>query len=743
MKLANLNTKYPRVSVVINTCDRGAYLGDTLEGLKQQTYKNFEVVLVNGPSIDNTEEVAKSYNVRYYTAPFNISVSRNVGIKNAAGDILAFIDDDAVPEANWLSDLVDAYIADPEIGAAGGFVYNGDGSDFQFCYGMIDKWGYPQTRTDVPYDFNEPNAHFYNINIGTNASYLRTALIEAGGFDEEIEYYHDESDVCVRLINKGYKVAELDNAFVHHKMAPSMRRDNARLVKNWDAIVKNTIYYGIKNSAGLAPLYKRVFKFLPKEIKKFVGMFLLFIRGHYTPWQYVVRNFSLMRAFFRGYYRGFFQPRKLLKDYNYQPEKFKQFIEDNDEKKVLDLVLVSQGYPPTNTDGISRYNHTLAKQLANMGHRVYVISKSPEKGKHNIFYREKHWVYYHDPSEFAREATGFGRTDDLLAHNKSVYETVKGIATKGKIDAILAPLWDVEGLALVRNKLAPTAITLMSPLKKVVETQWYWIDDPSIDTIYELEKYCIENADGVMPISNGIKDTIGQAYGINWETISARVPVETIPLGVDPSITSAKKQGRKAKKEEISILFVGRFERRKGIDVLLEAASSILEKHPKARLNLVGNPEIADENNKKYFGEFEKKFGKKKWFKQIKLYGYVSDEDLAKLYEDCDIFVAPSRYESFGIIFIEAMAHAKPVVGTNVGGIPEIIDDGKNGLLFKNEDVQDLTQKLEKLLNDEQLRHKMGQASLRILQDKFSADGMGDKFEKFILDVINTENKTK
>ncbi len=722
-------SKTPRVSVVINTCDRGAYLGDTLEGLKQQTYKNFEVVLVNGPSIDNTEEVAKRYNVRYYTAPFNISVSRNVGIKNAAGEILAFIDDDAVPEPRWLEDIVKGYQQNPEAGAVGGFVYNGDGSDFQFCYGMIDKWGYPQTRTDAPYDYNEPRGHFYNINIGTNASYLRTALIEAGGFDEEIEYYHDESDVCVRLINIGYKVAQLDNAFVHHKMAPSMRRDNSKIVKNWDAIVKNTIYFGLKSSAGLAPLHKRIFKFIPKESRKFYGMFVLLMRGHYTPWQYIYRNYSLIRAFGRGYYRGFFQKRKLIADYTYRPDEFKPFITE-DTTQTLDIVLVSQGYPPTNTDGVSRYNSTLAKQLATMGHRVYVVAKSQHKGKRNIYYRDKHWVYYHDPTEFLMDSTGFGRTDNILAHAKSVYLTVKGIVAKGKVDIIASPLWDVEALALLTNKLAPTVITLMSPLKKVVETQWYWLDDPSLEAVYELEKYCIENADAVMAISNGIKQTIGDAYNIDWNLVASHAPVVTIPLGVDPSLVRVgeKEPAATTKGNNVSVLFVGRFERRKGIDVLLEAASELLPKHANVTLNLVGNPDIADENGEKFFQNFEKKHRKEKWFKQIRVHGYVPDDKLNELYEECDMFVAPSRYESFGIIFIEAMAHAKPVVGTHVGGIPEIIQDGKNGYTFENENSKDLRDKLEKIIKDEKLRTRMGKESAKILAEKFNSQDMADNF---------------
>jgi glycogen(starch) synthase len=314
----------PRVSVVINTCDRGAYLADTLEGLKQQTYDNFEVIVVNGPSMDNTEEVVLRYNVRYYRAPYNISVSRNVGVRHAAGDIIAFIDDDAVPEPRWLEDLVVPY-EDPAVGAAGGLVYNHDGSAYQFCYGVIDKWGYATMNSEKPYDHNEPRADFYNINIGTNASFRRQPLIEIGGFDEEIEYYHDESDVCVRMINRGFKVAQLGNAYVHHKMAPSSRRDSARMVTVWDAVVKNTIYFGVTHTAGIAPLYKRLIRPGWTELRKFRSMLGQLLRGNYNPWQYVVRNLSLARAVYRGYQRGFSSSRKYLKDYSFEPDQFRPY----------------------------------------------------------------------------------------------------------------------------------------------------------------------------------------------------------------------------------------------------------------------------------------------------------------------------------------------------------------------------------------------------------------------------------
>ena len=367
-------TKELSVTVVLNTCNRGAFIGDTLEGLKRQTYTNFEVVVVNGPSIDETEEVVKQFNVRYYTSPFNISVSRNVGIRHAAGEIIAFIDDDAVPEPEWLEDLMKAY-KDPKVAAAGGRVFNADGSDFQYSYGAIDLWGYPISRHDKPYEFNEPNSNWFNINIGTNASYRREPLIEVGGFDEEIEYYHDESDVCVRLIQAGYKVAQLDNAYVHHKMAPSFRRKNSKKTVVWDAIVKNTIYYGIKHTKDQKPMHKRLIRPFWTEKSKLKSPFHLLRSGDFSVLETFIRFFSLIRSMFRGYYRGFFQQRKLINNYIYEPNEFLQYKKAGDRpEKPLNIVLVNQGFPPEETDGNARHNGALAKELAAIGHNVFVVS---------------------------------------------------------------------------------------------------------------------------------------------------------------------------------------------------------------------------------------------------------------------------------------------------------------------------------------------------------------------------------
>lgn len=738
----------PRISVVLNTCNRGAYIGDTLRGLQRQSYDNFEVIVVNGPSIDNTEDVVKDFEVKYYTAPFNLSISRNIGIKHASGDIIAFIDDDAVPEANWLADLVKAY-EDPKVAAAGGRVFNADGSGFQFSYGAIDVWGYPVTRDDKPYEYNDPAGDWFNVNIGTNASYRREPLIEVGGFDEEIEYYHDESDVCVRLIQAGYKVAQLENAYVHHKMAPSFRRKNSKKTVVWDAIVKNTIYFGLLNTAGKRPLHQRLSKPFLAERQKLSFPYKLFRSGDFTFGEGVSRHFALCRAFMRGYRRGFSGKRKLMQGYIYEPDTFLRYKKIQKPATVRHIVLVSQGFPPHQTDGIARYTGVLAKELSRLGHTVSVVSRAlNENKKGTIQFIDGAWLYRHQPNKYLTRTTGYPRVDHQLAHARSVLATVRKIHDREKVDVVLAPLWDAEGLGLMVHKVAPTILTLMSPLKKVVETQWFNVDEPSYDITYELERECVVRADGIMAISDNIKHTIGELYNVDWRTLAARgAPTVTLPLGVGPEFITARKgwevwAARQRYDAPVEILYVGRAERRKGTDVLLAALPKMLSEIPNARIKFVGDEDGKDEKGKSYFAEFRKKYSNQSWFKRVAFVGRVSDEDLADAYKACDIFVAPSRYESFGQIYIEAMAAGKPVVGTRAGGIPEVVQHEVNGFLIENENSEQLADYLIKLASDSKLRVKMGEASLRIAREKFAGDVLAKDFLKLVDQVIDVKESS-
>jgi predicted SAM-dependent methyltransferase len=96
---------------------------------------------------------------------------------------------------------------------------------------------------------------------------------------------------------------------------------------------------------------------------------------------------------------------------------------------------------------------------------------------------------------------------------------------------------------------------------------------------------------------------------------------------------------------------------------------------------------------------------------RIHFFGVITEEFRGQLYENCDFVVFPSRYESFGLVPLEAMVYQKPIIAAAAGAIPEVVIDGKSGLLFEPDNEQDLARKILLLINDEPLRKKLGQGA--------------------------------
>ena len=136
-----------------------------------------------------------------------------------------------------------------------------------------------------------------------------------------------------------------------------------------------------------------------------------------------------------------------------------------------------------------------------------------------------------------------------------------------------------------------------------------------------------------------------------------------------------------------SLLFVGRFKSRKGIDILLSIVPHLLVEFPGLQIDIVGNDRIAAIDGSNYRASFEEIHRHEHYASRIVFHGEVENEILRSFYANCDLFVSPSRYESFGLVFVEAMMYAKPVVGCSVGGMIDVIADGETGLLATPENA--------------------------------------------------------
>lgn len=220
------------VSVIIVSRYRPDALIRCLTALAQSDHPCFEVITVADPAA--LDRVAQSrFDGLIKTAGFdtpNIAVARNIGIGLAAAPVLAFIDDDAVPEPTWLSRLT-APFANAEVAAAGGFVRGRDGLSYQWKARSIDR-NTVETALDAietaPSLHRARPGHAIKTE-GTNCAFRTGHLAGIGGFDPNHAFYLDEADVNMRLAEAGLVTAIVPGAEVLHGFAASERRNAARV----------------------------------------------------------------------------------------------------------------------------------------------------------------------------------------------------------------------------------------------------------------------------------------------------------------------------------------------------------------------------------------------------------------------------------------------------------------------------------------------------------------------------------
>lgn len=227
------------VSVVVVSQNRPDLLKRCLTGLSQVQYAPFEIIVVaDAAGLAALRDLPFADDIK--TVPFdeaNISAARNLGITHAAGQIVAFIDDDAVPEPQWLRYLVSG-ARHPDVVAMGGFVRGRNGISFQWKARGLDTMGMPyplevdETRATV---LHPPEGHAVKLE-GTNMAVRRDTLVEVGGFDTAFHYFLDETDLCMRLGQKRYATAIVPLAEVHHGFAANRTRTLARVPRDLSEI---------------------------------------------------------------------------------------------------------------------------------------------------------------------------------------------------------------------------------------------------------------------------------------------------------------------------------------------------------------------------------------------------------------------------------------------------------------------------------------------------------------------------
>lgn len=358
-------------------------------------------------------------------------------------------------------------------------------------------------------------------------------------------------------------------------------------------------------------------------------------------------------------------------------------------------------YPTVGGSGVIATE--LGKLLADRGHEIHFISSSLpfrlNKINPNIYYHpvkvNEYALFQYPPYDIAlsskmAEVAKREKLDILHVH----------YAIPHAVCAILAK--QMSGLDFkVVTTLHGTDITVLS-------------SDPSLT---EAIKFGIEQSDRVTAVSEALAQQTNQR-------IKTKQQINVVANFIDDRIfkkidAEYLKQQYGIKPEEKVLIHVSNFRPVKRVADVLFVFRNIVE-HLPAKLLLVGEgPEISlicELANKLNISEH--------------VFFLGNQENLAELYSISDLMLLLSAEESFGLVLLEAMACGVPCIGTNVGGIPEVIADGKTGYLVDVGHIKTITEKSLHILQNDHMHEKFAKEAVRLANERFSATAIVDQYEK-------------
>lgn len=202
------DASWPQVSVVLCSYNGARTIRETLEGLRRLAYPKYEVIVVNDGSTDAAPRIAREYDVRLISGPNRgLSHARNVGMRAARGEIVAYIDDDAWPDPHWLTYLAAEFRRTPHAGIGGPNIPPPDDDDVASC--VANAPGGP-----IHVLIGDTEAEHIP---GCNMAFRKSALETIGGFDERFRRAGDDVDVCWRLQEHGMTLGFSPAAMVWHR----------------------------------------------------------------------------------------------------------------------------------------------------------------------------------------------------------------------------------------------------------------------------------------------------------------------------------------------------------------------------------------------------------------------------------------------------------------------------------------------------------------------------------------------
>lgn len=736
-------------TIAICTYNRAATLPRTLKALHNlRGAHSFEVLVVNGPSTDGTAEIlAATPGITVLQNPeINLSISRNIAIANARGTFIAFIDDDAIPEPDWLTLVLDRFHADPGLSALGGFIRDANGIEFQARYVFCDALGKGIPCENPDYiTFQRADRHFYPSLTGTNVIFRTEDLRRINGFDEVFAYFLDETDVNKRMDDLGMRAEVLPQAEIHHKYAPSHLRTSRKVPTNMYPIARSVAYFAARHGSpelGWDAVVQRIREFYRDEYKWKLDLLLA---EEITHRQFENLLNQTERGIIDGINANFDTPSEdsparlaRRKVDIAAPAPIRQM---RDPSETLRLCMFSQDHASPNAGGIGRWTNLVARGLAERGHEVTVIGQLPDKAKleYADFTEAGYWSHniHHFEREAGTEMDCLGLPPVLANAAKRRLSEMRRIQPRRNFQVASSPIWDVEGAAVMASGLVPTVLSLHTCAGLMLDSKPEWRENETyynnhVLRVINAEIQALRRTPMILANSAAILRDIDAIYRIGL----ADRPHRIIPHGIeDIPVPQGLLETREAARAAdptmpVRITFLGRLETRKGIKELVPVMDRLLARGLPIRLDLVGS-KVDAENDLLVEGLAQR------YPTRVTRHGFLAEAQLDTLLRKTDILFCPSLYESFGLIYAEAMRYSVPCVAYDTGGVPEVVEHGVNGLLAPLGDRVALENALLRLISDPDLRRGMSRAARTSFEAKFHYSQMAERLEEVYRSVAS------
>jgi glycosyltransferase involved in cell wall biosynthesis len=397
-------------------------------------------------------------------------------------------------------------------------------------------------------------------------------------------------------------------------------------------------------------------------------------------------------------------------------------------KKRLKICILTSTYPRWKNDYIPAFVHNLAKELVKAGICVIVVAPHDANTKSHDFidgveiYRFQYWF----TRKGQRVAYGSGMPDNL-AHSVLakiqlpffiLFFFLKGLKIAKKCDLIHAQFLLSGFIGVFIKKITG---------KKLILTI-------HAGGLFGLERMpCKRKVARLIAIEtdkiNVVSNYIGERFlKLLTADMSMKIKdhIVVMPMGVHlDRFNSGSKPGSKVNINKIALLFVGRITDKKGLPTLIDAIHILKETVTNFQLYIVGGGPLKS--------RMEKRVSDLELNKYTEFTGRVSDQELTELYRSSDIVIVPSVISESGdtegmpVVILEAMAAGKPIVASNVSGIPDVVTDGINGYLVEQKDPEQLAEKIIYLIEHPKLRENMGMVGRKMVEKKFTWKKIGER----------------